>query len=669
MRNTLERLFLVLLLACGLAQAAPLPPLKAQGTQWVDDSGRAVALKGVNLGNWLLPEFWMMGQGAHGIDDQCKLEAVLDRRFGRAERDRLITLFRENWITARDWDLIAGFGFNAVRVPFLWSVVEDEDRPFTLRADAWRWLDAAVEAAEARGLYVILDLHGAAGAQGREHHSGCAGRNEYWSNPQFQERTAWLWEQVAARYRGRAAVAAYGLLNEPWGAASEDEMARTVKALARRVRAVDPDKVIVLPGHHKGINAYGKPADEGLTGVAFEMHPYPGFFGWDKPGSEVHRRWLQCAGSGGSVCEWQARLQKLDTPFLVGEFQPWAELPPALGGRITRLTFDTYARLGWAATAWSWKWLSNRGGPAKGSWGLVTNAAGEALPKLDFRRAPLAQIEALFRRFGSVSYLVNEEVRQALARKEPAAFALEVPAGWRSVWSDGFDRAGLPDARKWDHDTERNREGWWNHERQYYARARLENTRVQGGRLQLVARKESLSDQPDWGGQTYSSARLVTRGKAAWTYGFFEVRAKLPCGRGTWPAIWMLGTGGQWPDDGELDILEQVGQRPDRVFSTVHTKAGHGGHGSGAETIRSDACSAFHSYQMLWTKDEIRFGIDGEQHYRYANEGSGAARWPFDRPQYLILNIALGGDLGGEIDDAALPVTMEVDHVRVWQGR
>ena len=110
-------------------------------------------------------------------------------------------------------------------------------------------------------------------------------------------------------------------------------------------------------------------------------------------------------------------------------------------------------------------------------------------------------------------------------------------AGWTLVWSDEFSTAGLPDATRWDYDTDRNRTGWFNGELQYYARERLENAKVEGGSLVITARRENLTSASDYGGQNYTSARLVTRGKAAWKYGFFEVRAKLPCGGGAWPAI------------------------------------------------------------------------------------------------------------------------------------
>ena len=255
------------------------------------------------------------------------------------------------------------------------------------------------------------------------------------------------------------------------------------------------------------------------------------------------------------------------------------------------------------------------------------------------------------------------------ARAQPAAApaALAVPAGYTLVWADDFSVPGPPDPAKWSYDTERNKAGWHNHELQYYSAERAENADVRDGRLVLTARKESRSSAADWGRQRYTSARLLTRGKAEWTYGFFEIRAKLACGKGTWPAIWMLGSQSGWPAGGELDIAEHIGHQPGRVFSTVHTAAGSGAKGAGAAIQLADVCGSFHDYQMHWTRQSIRFGVDGVTHFEYTNPGTGPARWPFDAPQFLILNIAIGGDLGGRVDDAIFPVHMEVDHVRIYQ--
>lgn len=250
----------------------------------------------------------------------------------------------------------------------------------------------------------------------------------------------------------------------------------------------------------------------------------------------------------------------------------------------------------------------------------------------------------------------------------PPAADLVRPANYRLVWSDEFDQAGLPNPSKWAYDTGMNKQGWHNNEQQYYSGPRAENAEVRDGKLVITARKESLTSAPDWGGQRYTSTRLVTAGRAEWTYGWFEVRARLPCGKGTWPAIWMLGSRGGWPAGGELDIMEQVGKNPTHVFSTTHTSSGSGANGKGNGTQVPDACTAFHTYQMLWTATEVRFGIDGKTHFVYPNAGTGPAQWPFDAPQFMILNIAIGGDLGGEVDDAIFPVRFEIDHVRVYQA-
>jgi len=245
-----------------------------------------------------------------------------------------------------------------------------------------------------------------------------------------------------------------------------------------------------------------------------------------------------------------------------------------------------------------------------------------------------------------------------------------IPVGYRLVWADEFDVDGLPDPARWNYDTERNSLGWYNHELQYFARARPENSRVASGSLLITARKEDLSRAGlgDWGRQRYSSARLITRGKAQWTYGFIEIRAKLPCGRGSWPALWMLSAPPQqaWPDDGEIDIMEHVGFEPGVIHATAHTLFYNA---RSASITVSDACSAFHKYQLTWTAKQLKVGLDDRDYYQYSNDGSGNAEWPFDSPEYLLFNIAVGGDWGGRmgVDDGIFPIQMDVDYVRVYQ--
>lgn len=258
---------------------------------------------------------------------------------------------------------------------------------------------------------------------------------------------------------------------------------------------------------------------------------------------------------------------------------------------------------------------------------------------------------------------------------ETSRVETSVPGGFELVWSDEFDTPGLPDPAKWKYDTFRNKEGWFNNEKQYYAAGRLENSRVENGKLIIQAHEEDLSSSglSDWGGQEYSSARLITQGLGDWTYGFFEIRANLPCGRGTWPAIWMLPSDPEvvWPAGGEIDIMEHVGFEPGVIHHSIHTTAFNLSRGT-QKTSKHEvptACDAMHKYQLLWAPEMLLFAVDDQPRFLFQKESAKQTRWPFDKPQHLLLNVAVGGTWGGQkgIDPAAFPARMEVDYVRVYQ--
>ena len=232
--------------------------------------------------------------------------------------------------------------------------------------------------------------------------------------------------------------------------------------------------------------------------------------------------------------------------------------------------------------------------------------------------------------------------------------------------------AGLPDSTKWAYDTYRNGAGWFNNEKQYYANARLQNSSVADGVLSITALNERLSSASDFGGQNYTSARLITQGKFSFTYGFVEVRAKLPCGLGTWPAIWTLGIpADNWPAHGEIDLMEQRGYSAGdkrTVLGTLHMPAHYGGGGLSSSIALADACTAFHKYQLNWSPSQIQLGVDGVVYNTYAKPAAAsAANWPFDAPQFILLNLAMGGDLGGPIPAGFAKDSMQVDYVRVYQ--
>jgi len=249
---------------------------------------------------------------------------------------------------------------------------------------------------------------------------------------------------------------------------------------------------------------------------------------------------------------------------------------------------------------------------------------------------------------------------------------MQTPAAAPS-WADEFEESSL-DPSKWSFDTSRNRVGWYNGEQQYYAANRPDNLRISGGHLIIEARHdpETIRSLHDWGGQQYSSAKITTQGKAEFRYGFVEVRAKLPCGVGSWPAIWMMPAYSvEWPKGGEIDILEQVGSQPNVAHATLHTELFNHQRGTarGASTVVPTSCSAFHRYQMSWTPRSITVGVDDHAYMRVLNDQpGGAGAWPFDKPFYLILNLAIGGSWAAPngMGDAVFPQDFEVDYVRVW---
>ncbi|MGE5433105.1 MAG: family 16 glycosylhydrolase [Syntrophomonadaceae bacterium] len=240
--------------------------------------------------------------------------------------------------------------------------------------------------------------------------------------------------------------------------------------------------------------------------------------------------------------------------------------------------------------------------------------------------------------------------------------------GWNLVWSDEFNYKGLPDSTKWGYDV--GGSGWGNEELEYYTSKRSENARVEDSTLIIEARNDN------WNGHKYTSARLVTTNKGDWTYGRFEIRAKLPGGKGTWPAIWMLPTewiygNGGWPDNGEIDIMEYVGYDPGKVHGSIHcNKYNFKQAQQRTSTLPvPDAESKFHTYVMEWYPDRIDLFVDSFKYFTHKNENTGWQAWPFDRNFHFLLNLAIGGTWGGAqgVDDYMLPQRMVVDYVRVYK--
>lgn len=235
------------------------------------------------------------------------------------------------------------------------------------------------------------------------------------------------------------------------------------------------------------------------------------------------------------------------------------------------------------------------------------------------------------------------------------------------VWSDEFNTDGVPDTSKWGYDIGNgcpNLCGWGNGEKQYYT-SRPDNVKVENGLLKITAKKENYQ------GFSYTSARLLTKDKFEFTYGKVEVKAKLPIGQGTWPAIWMLGANIDevgWPACGEIDIMEHWGHNPTFISSATHTPACSGGceNTKVGETTLSDYHSEFHVYGLEWTEDQLYFTIDGEIKYTYKPTTKNSSTWPYNAPQFIILNVAMGGNWFA-IDENYIESTMEIDYIKVYQ--
>lgn len=241
-------------------------------------------------------------------------------------------------------------------------------------------------------------------------------------------------------------------------------------------------------------------------------------------------------------------------------------------------------------------------------------------------------------------------------------------AGWRLVWSDEFEQpeGSVPNPANWSYEIGGN--GWGNNELEYYT-SRTNNARIEHGQLVIEARKENFE------GKSFTSARLLSRGKWSWTYGRFEARIKIPRGQGIWPAFWIMGTNissAGWPACGEIDIMENIGKEPGTVHGTAHGPGYSGGKGIGGPwTLPGGAAiaDAFHDFAVECEPQRIIWFMDGRQYFTITPASLPQnSRWVFDQPKFLLLNLAVGGAWPGNPDDTSnFPQQMVVDYVRVYE--
>ncbi len=271
-------------------------------------------------------------------------------------------------------------------------------------------------------------------------------------------------------------------------------------------------------------------------------------------------------------------------------------------------------------------------------------------------------------RTGSVT-IMSGTARKTISVSQAAAekAAYNAPDGYTLVWNDEFDSGSELNQNDWTHEVQNS--GWVNNELQNYVNHKTPGgslvTEVKNGTLRITALKEN--------GKIYSG-RVYAKVKQGWTYGYIEASIKLPKGKGTWPAFWMMPVNFKsWPADGEIDIMEEVGYHPNYVSSSLHANAHV--HSNNTQVTHEMLCEGaegeFHTYAILWTSKNITTYVDGKVQLSYDNRGLGRDDWPYDDPFYVIFNLAWGGSWGGAqgVDESALPATMEIDYIRVFQKK
>lgn len=348
-----------------------------------------------------------------------------------------------------------------------------------------------------------------------------------------------------------------------------------------------------------------------------------------------------CGGNGGG---------ENNVPTLTLTASPANISCPAEGGTFTVAVTD--APKEWRAyTEDSWIKVSSTGTTSKSGSVSVTIEVNTAK---DARSGNVKLVSGV----QAVSIPV---VQQASSTVDPSDDDIKAPDGYKLAWHDEFNGKTL--GTDWTHEIQN--AGWVNNELQYYVNDG-KTTSVSDGVLSITCYKNDAG--------RVCSGRLYACRNTGWKYGWIEARIMLPKGRGTWPAFWMMPVNFKnWPEDGENDIMEEVGYNPNYVSSTIHCNAYNNG-GTAKEHKEkyvADAEGGWHTYACEWTEDYLAYYIDGEKYYSYTPDNKTKTYWPFNEPFYVILNLAWGGSWGGlkGVDETALPATMKVDYVRVFQKK
>jgi hypothetical protein len=384
-------------------RADDLPALKVAGTRLVDEKNKPVQLRGANLGCWLLLEPHFLGMK---FGDERSLWTSLDKRIGKAKTTAVREAYRDAFVTADDFKNVKALGLNHVRVPFGYWLLESDEAPGKYLAEGWKRLDDVVQWSEDAGIWCILDMHGAPGGQSNAEHTGLRDKNQLWASQPNLARTAKLWQAIAARYKGKKAIAAFDLLNEPMGAPDAQTMMTFQAQLFRTIRASDPTRICILEDGYKGMDRFVPVPPKDKTGVVYSVHVYPTLTAKD-PTPAMHEAYF--VEKMPKMLKDQARFGQ---PLYIGE---WNVVQEKAGGpEMMKKHVAAMDKVGWSWSMWIWKQANPDG--VRGLWSVYRNTKRLELP--DFERddgdALVAKIRA---GFAATNFERFEPVAKALEGK------------------------------------------------------------------------------------------------------------------------------------------------------------------------------------------------------------------------------------------------------------
>lgn len=433
-----------------------MPQLEARGPQIVEhESGKPVVLRGTNFGGWLLIERWIVEMdyplgrrlekcgkqaGISNIDkvwttlgdwdmspeayleafrrvakavgtpaqiqtaldcqarkphipDELHLWQTLEQRFGREKMLALKAAFRSNWITERDVALVAGMGMNVARLPFWYTLLEDDERPFQYKLEGWRQIDEVLTWCEKHRVYAILDLHGAQGSQSVEDHTGVQGRNALWGDPLAKKRMVALWRAIAARYKDRTVVAGYDLLNEPMGVDKVEPIISLTDRCYEAIREIDRNHIIFIEDGYHGFDKFPEPKTMHWGNVVYSPH----FYGQEARSARALE--TEMAQFMPAARAWQ---QKFNVPVLLGEFNVWDDAHGGIPG--LEVLIKNWEKNAWSWTVWTYKKVMAEGKPTD-NWGIYYNAAPWDYP--DFYEDSYEMLAKKFQNYNTRNFEPN----------------------------------------------------------------------------------------------------------------------------------------------------------------------------------------------------------------------------------------------------------------------